>query len=102
MPILVLAQTRSHPIGEVMIWLGVLLVAAVLIGVIGYMLRKRLLGGDDGEETIQPFTLADLRRLHREGQLSDEEYERAKAAMIAQTRSAFGDQASDENDDSVS
>jgi hypothetical protein len=39
---------------------------------------------DDSDEG---FTLADLRRLHREGQLSDEEFERAQEQIIAVARS---------------
>jgi len=34
------------------------------------------------------FTLGDLRRLHDEGQLSDEEYEKARTQMIAATQRA--------------
>ncbi|MCE2885467.1 MAG: hypothetical protein LW806_11290 [Planctomycetaceae bacterium] len=39
------------------------------------------------EDTSAPFTLDDLRRLHREGKLSDAEFQRAREAMIGAVRS---------------
>jgi hypothetical protein len=57
-------------------------VAAILIGFWLVMwLRKRLYQPD--EPTPAGFSLADLRQLHREGKLTAEEYERAKAKMTA-------------------
>jgi hypothetical protein len=38
------------------------------------------------DETEEGFTLSDLRRLHREGSLSDEEFERAHAQIISAVR----------------
>jgi hypothetical protein len=39
------------------------------------------------EDASAPFTLDDLRRLHREGKLSDAEFQRAREAMIGAVRS---------------
>jgi len=39
------------------------------------------------EDTSAPFTLDDLRRLHREGKLSEAEFQRAREAMIGAVRS---------------
>lgn len=55
--------------------LGIIIVLAVVVFIIRKLLFRE-------PETSENFTLADLRRLHREGQLSDEEYETAKIALI--------------------
>ena len=61
--------------------LVLLIVFALLIGLLG-LVRKRLHGGS---LTHQPrdFTLSDLRALHREGKISNDEFERAKARMVS-------------------
>ena len=73
------------------IWnLGLIAVGAVvLIGaaMIVYRYFNRQIKVGDG----QPFTLTDLRRMHREGQLTNEEFERAKALMIARGRASLRD-----------
>ncbi len=83
---------------QIMMWIGVILLAAVFLGVVGYILRRRLLSEDDDPAAAEPFTLSDLRRLHREGQLSDEEFERARAAIIARTRAHLHKAEQDEDD----
>jgi len=65
-------------------WVGV--GCAVLILVVA-VIRRRMLRDDT---PVEGFGLADLRRLHAEGQLSDEEFEQAKASMLARARAGFG------------
>lgn len=70
--------------GGIFLWLGVLLVVAV-VGGLGIMwLRRRLLS----KETSTPggFDLHSLRELRDRGEVSPEEYERLKALVIGQSR----------------
>jgi hypothetical protein len=46
-------------------------------------LRRRYWGADDGAVPSTGFTLADLRELHRSGQISEEEFNRAKEMIVA-------------------
>ena len=65
---------------NVMPWL-IVLTAIVLVGaIILHYLRKSLHHDQTG--TTQGFTLYDLRQLHASGELSDEEFEKARSAMI--------------------
>lgn len=65
------------------IWptLLVLLALAVAGGIFAMWLRRRLAAKEEGGAA--GFTLEDLRRLHRSGEMSDSEFESAKAAMLA-------------------
>lgn len=72
------------------------LIGLAAVAVAGYFtvmrLRRAIRGGD---EPSSAFTLEDLRRLRRDGRITEEEYERARGKMIARTRSgaAGGDDA---------
>jgi hypothetical protein len=81
--------TREDAIG-VLIGLGTIVAMAVVAGIVGFVVWRRFTREDVSTVTRETaFTLADLRQLHREGQLNDEEFERARAAIIAQTRAAL-------------
>ncbi len=62
----------------------VLLMAILLLFALAWIARKLMLDWTgDGEESNTPgFTLADLRRLHEDGQLTDQEFERAKLQLV--------------------
>lgn len=81
----VLAQGES--LGPVFFWLLVLM--ALLVVAAGGVLWLRRWYRTDESPVAGGFTLGDLRRLHREGQMSDEEFERAKAQIIAGARRAL-------------
>lgn len=67
---------------------GGALLALALVAVIGWVAITRIRAWMRQPDDIdEGFTLADLRRLHREGQLSDEEFERAQEQIIAVVRS---------------
>ena len=71
----------ATPVSGVLVWALILIVAVgVLIALIAW-LRRRLVG--DAPADNPPFTLHDLRTLHAQGRLSDEEFQRAKASMLA-------------------
>ncbi len=71
----------SRLFSEVMPWL-LLLMGLVIVGGVIIMLARRLL--NDSSSSTQPgFTLHELRTLHTKGELTDEQFERAREAMIA-------------------
>ena len=76
----ILAQAAEDLFGQVLPWLIMLLVV-VVVGAAGIYLVRRMLQGGHGA-TGEGFTLYELRRMRTAGQLSDEEFERAKALII--------------------
>jgi len=62
----------------------ILLIVLVIIGGIIIMRARKMVKGSPKSE--MPFTLSQLRKLHKRGKLSDEEFERAKASMIKKAR----------------
>ena len=72
------------PIGSIIKW-SLLLVVLVVIGwVTVWQVRRRMTSPD--ESSGAGFTLSDLRQLHKSGQMSDEEFERAKAKVVDAAR----------------
>jgi hypothetical protein len=64
---------------------SLILVAFIVAGwVTVWQVRRRLTGADETAGT--GFTLSDLRRLHKTGKMSDEEFERAKAQVVDSAR----------------
>src|SRR5436305_10583753 len=75
-------EERSGCLRAMLTWSAVLVgVLIVLLLVIKWLRR----GMKDDESTGGGFTLGDLRDLHRKGQLSDEEFQKAKAKIVAAT-----------------
>lgn len=65
--------------------MSLLLVGLIVIGwVTVWQVRRRLTKSD--ETSGVGFTLSDLRQLHKSGQMSDEEFERAKAKVVDAAR----------------
>lgn len=65
---------------DVLFWCGVLIVAIAIVGIAAMVVRRRVLGERTSEQ--EAFTLRDLRQLHHDGQLTDQEFERAKVVYI--------------------
>jgi uncharacterized membrane protein len=85
-----MAQGLMAQAGEasssVYLWTIVLLVVVLLLfGAVAWA-RKRL--SPNEEFHGEGFTLSDLRRMHKEGKLTEEEFERAKAKMVAAMHAA--------------
>lgn len=80
---LILAASRGSPTGRIAVGLGIILVLAVLGAAAAMVVRKRVQGTDAGGPGGGGFGLSDLRRLHRQGDLTDEEFERAKAKIVS-------------------
>jgi hypothetical protein len=70
---------------ELMPWLLVLLGMIFAGAIVLYVIRRSITPGNSGDD--EGFTLHDLRRLHRKGSLTDEEFERARSAMIERVTS---------------
>ena len=85
---LTLAQDTARASSSILWWLGVILAAVVVILIVAILVRRRYVVAE--QNAVQPgasgFTLSDLRELHRQGQLSDAEFEVAKKGMIARSR----------------
>src|SRR5450432_3860233 len=74
-----LAQDSTET-SSLFVWIVVLLaIVGLLLGAV-YWARKRL--SPNEEFRGEGFTLSDLRQMHETGQLTDEEFERAKAKMV--------------------
>jgi len=81
-----MVEISSLSIGGLLLVLGLL----ALLAFVGFVTAIRLRRWAKGphEESSTAFTLEDLRRLHRTGQLSDEEFRRASESMLARRPSA--------------
>lgn len=76
-----LAQSAANlDVGKVLVAVGVLVAAVLVLAVVMLKLRRRLLANEDAGGA--PLTLHDLRQLRVKGAMSEEEFERAKAALI--------------------
>jgi len=69
-----------------MFWSAILIGLVLLAFIAVVQVKKRLVKTD--ETMSKGFTLADLRALHRSGKMSDQEFEKAKEAVIAGARRA--------------
>jgi Short C-terminal domain len=67
-------------------WLFAILVILIVGMYVAVYVKKRLKEPD--EPTGPGFTLSDLRQLHKSGQMSDEEFERAKAKIVVAAKTA--------------
>jgi hypothetical protein len=75
----ILAQSDSSA-ADIFLW-SLLLLVFVLGGfVVVVFLRKKMSPNEDFHGP--GFTLSDLRQMHKKGQMSDEEFERAKIALL--------------------
>ncbi len=64
----------------------IVLLAAILLGCAGVYLARRWIRNDKQPVGTEPFTLDQLRRLHGAGDLTDEEYDRAKTKLVARVK----------------
>jgi hypothetical protein len=80
-----LAQSEQG-IGGALLWSFVLIVVILLLFG-GIVLYRKWMNADD-TTTGDNFTLSDLRRLHKEGKMTDGEFESAKAILIGSLKAA--------------
>ena len=89
----VVSSRSGDALGEVLPLLGVLFVV-VMLGVVALVLGRRIVNKASSSEG-DAFTLHDLRLLHQRGALTDEEFARAKAAIIGHVTASGGTGRSD-------
>jgi uncharacterized membrane protein len=96
------ADSRNYLV-ELLPWLGLVLLLVILLVTAIYLGKRLLLNSFDASQE-QPFTLQTLRELHASGQLSDEEFAKARDAMIGRVKSAAADTSgpADDADNSAS
>jgi len=79
-----LGATRSESLlGDTLPWL-IALVAIAVLGCVALLVIRRLIQRES--TPVDPFTLDDLRAMHRSGQLTDTEFARAKEKMLGGAR----------------
>ena len=76
-----IADSTNDSLRPVLLW-SVVLIGFLLAGFALVSWLKRRLHQPD-EQVSMGFSLADLRDLHRKGQISTEEYDRARAKLVA-------------------
>ena len=67
----------------ILLYTAVLLAAVLALGLLIWHYRRRM---HQTQEIAQPWTLHELRQLHAAGQISDEEFDRLKAQVVAGSR----------------
>lgn len=85
--------TGASLLSRVLPWVVGLILFAIAAGVGITLLRRKVLAGPAETET-PPMILSELRALRESGELSEQEFEQAKQALIAGIR---GERASDAN-----
>ena len=80
--------TRTFPVSQVLIYLGIGVGIVVVAGLIVLWLRKRMLAADRG--AAETGLLDDLREMRTRGEITDEEFTAAKQAMTARLAGELG------------
>ena len=80
-------RDKSRFSTEVMLLLAAIVAAGFLAAFIALAIRKRVMAKDEAPPL--GFTLMDIRQMHAEGQLSDEELAHAEQKMLARSRSHY-------------
>ena len=81
-PVLLAQQDLMANLPRYLVFMGLVIVAVgVLVAVL--IVARRLLGRGKRFDLDEGFTIGDLRRLHRDGQITEDEFNRAKASVAA-------------------
>lgn len=80
------AENVGEAFGEILPWLLLLLGFVVLGVLLMVWIRRTFLATTPDSDRIEGFTLRSLRAMRERGEISEEEYERARNAMIARVR----------------
>jgi hypothetical protein len=87
LPPYILLSADDDPVGFIL-QIGGAVLGLIAVVVVGWFAIVRIRAWmHTSEDTSAPFTLDDLRRLHREGKLTEAEFQRAREAMIGAVRS---------------
>lgn len=83
-----LAQETNYP-RLALALVGLIIVVGVLLALLAYYRRRMHVD----QPIFRDFTLNDLRQLHRDGKLTDEELERAKARLVSSVQNKLAREA---------
>ncbi|MEM1423852.1 MAG: SHOCT domain-containing protein [Planctomycetota bacterium] len=72
----------QQSVNQAVFWVAILLGAVIAAIFIGLQIRKRLFDPDEQGDDADPVSLQTLRDMHAQGKLSDEEFEKAKGAVL--------------------
>ena len=80
-----LAELTDQQTTDLIIGSVILIVVLLLFG--GVALYRKWMKSDE-DSPAEGFTLSDIRKLHKAGQMTDEEYEKAKKILIGSVKAA--------------
>lgn len=83
----VLAQAPRTPPSQVFMVVGLLIGAAVVLGLVILLVRRKMLGGESASAQ-QSGLMDQLRRLRDSGELTPEEYDAARKSMVSRMTGA--------------
>lgn len=81
-PLLGATPSKGDPI-SVAIWVGALILVVVLAGLAVMAIRRRILAKPQDATTVAGSWLDELRAMHRRGEIDDEEFQAARASLLA-------------------
>lgn len=81
---------QDIPTGQIILWSAILILTILGLFVLLSVYRKWMTSSESTSGG-PGFTLSDLRRLHKEGKMTTEEYEKAKALIIGPLTTALPD-----------
>jgi uncharacterized membrane protein len=81
---MVLAQSGSMT--SMLVWIVILIAVVLIGGIIVFTLRRRMLSHDDSVSVGSSGLLDHLHQLHKSGQMDDEEFARARSAILMQVQ----------------
>ncbi len=83
---LILAAAPERDYSQIFVW-SLVLIGVLAVGLVVVSKVKRRLQEPD-QPSSMGFTLSDLRQLHKSGQMTDEEFEKAKAKVVEAAKKA--------------
>ncbi len=78
------ASDASQLFSDLLPWLLLLIVFVVIGGIALYLIRRTI--NPTADNPNEPFTLEGLRRMRSQGQITDEEFAKARTAMISRMK----------------
>ena len=81
-------STLASNYGDIIIVVGVLVALALAVAIIGIVLHRRITSDRSNDHKHSPFDLHQLRQMHEDGQLTQAEFDRTVAALVAHQSAA--------------
>jgi hypothetical protein len=78
---------QGRDLTEYLLMVGVMIVLVVGVGIGVFILRSRLFGADPGSEAGAGGMLETMRRMRDRGEIPEEEYRAAQAAIVGKVKS---------------